>query len=221
MAHFPSLASYPHIGQIINIDLPKIINDHSKFKVFKQFGGFSDKEARNALREDGPIPIISIEEIATNWGHYPGSGNEIYLSKTIADQYETIHREWSQTPEFSARVTGILSAGDKVKNTRWRFTVATARLHIESTILHEMVHWGDHTAQGDDGKGILRRSKDHLAHKRRWSDLGHLFVRRAYKKQIGVSKFRVKRGPYRGLYFKQNDLGIPGWLGWNENKVAF
>ena len=219
MAHFTSQGMYPRIGYIINSDLPNIINDHLKFKVFKQFGGFSDNEARQALKANSPLPQISIRNYGPNiWGHYPGSGNEIYISKTITEQYETLHRQWSNSPEFSAASPFSYPGTDiKLENDKWKYTISIARLHIEATILHEIVHWGDKNAQGDDGKGADGRTRDQLAHKKRWSDWGHLFVKRAYGNQIDVDVFQ----PKQGLFIKQNDVGIKGWLGWDKNNRPY
>ncbi len=217
MARFSSVG-YPRIGYIINSDIPKIKYDSKKFNAFKKFGGFAEDEALKAIRANS-LPIICIRDLGIHrWGYYPGMGNKIYLSSTIADQYEKLHRQWSNSPEFSAiSPFSLPGINIKLKNDKWKDTITEARLHIEATILHEIVHWGDMNALGDDGKGADGSTRDQVAHKKRWSDWGHLFVRKAYGNQIGVNVFQTKKG----LSIKQNDVGIDGWLGWDKNRRPF
>ena len=218
MARFPLQGIYPRIGHIINRDLPNIVNDSLKFRVFKQFGGFSDYEARQALRANS-LPIISIRDHTTKWGHYPPPypkyKNEVFISKTIVDQYERLHRQWSNSPEFSAVSAFSLPHHTDIRkqNDRWRFTISKARLHVEATILHEIVHWGDMNALGTSGNGADGQTKDKFAWKRGWADLGHLFVSRAYKGQIEDGKDKYG--------WKVNKVNIDGWLGWDKNDWPF
>jgi len=236
MAHFPEKDKYPFIGRIVHTDLPKIINDPQKFNAFKKYGGFSDKEARETLKANSLVPEISLTDHlgAHGWGHYPSVGNVVLLSKTIADQYDTIVLSWRNSPEYSRKNNPEYSALSlpsskemqekkelQEKIDRWKFTIETARRHIEATILHEMVHWGDLMALGEDGKRDLKANDYDKAHRKGWSDLGHLFVNEAYGDKIKISTFRSNRRKHprlpSGTLLKQSDVGIKFWLGWDKN----
>jgi hypothetical protein len=84
---------------------------------------------------------------------------------------------------------------------QWVALVQRATLIIESIILHELVHWGDATADGiySDGEAIQHG----------WKDLGHMFVHHAYGAQFAVEKDRIR---HRKVKIPKMD--IEGWMGW-------
>lgn len=219
MAIFPLKSVYPNISHIVSTDLPNFSRNHKKMGAFKQYGDFSEKEAQHALQAWSPKPVILLKNLgANNWGHYPGSGSTIYLSSIIAEQYEILHLQWHNSAVFSSRFHyGSPNSELDKEIALWRNTIHVAKLHIEATIIHEIVHWGDVNALGDDGH-INVQTRDREAHAKKWSDLGHLFVSEAYKGEIGVDTY--KKGTHNILW-KQNDLGIDGWLGWDTNNQPF
>lgn len=205
MATFQLSTIYPKFANIINIDIPKLANDPKKLKFFKQFGGFTDKKARQALQRGGN-PIIITKKLAPHkWGYYPGSGNEVYINSVLVEQYENIHFEWGRTFAFSDSFT-LPNSKNAQTNRQFIYTINKARLHLEATIVHEIVHWGDFLdGEAEDDEAISKGYKDQ----------GHRFVLKAYDREIQPQYFQ-KNGK-----LKDSDVGLDGWLGWNSANQAF
>ena len=214
MAFFELSSVYPHIANIVNTDLPAVVADTTKFNALKRFGDFSDREARRALRRGSPKPQVVLKELSPFvWGFHDDNSDVLQLNGVLADQYEMLFQT-----RGTAQALNKADGEDEVLEdaARWQKLIEKARLCIEATILHEMVHWGDMRAKGDDGVADFT-SKDPEAHRRLWKDVGHWFVDEAYGKKIGVSRIKARGG----VTIKQSDLGIDGWLGWDANGYPF
>ncbi|MFQ5652225.1 MAG: hypothetical protein ACE5IY_20030 [bacterium] len=125
-AHFKK--KYPKLSKWIVTELPKVKN---KPKVWKAFQKYSELTAAQALSAvgSGSFPILHASVMPGSNGRFAGSTfpKNIYLAEAICRKFEK----------------------SDSKN---------AKMHIlvESTILHEMVHWGDwkdgKDQPGEEGK---------------------------------------------------------------------
>lgn len=200
MAWFPAASVFPNLARLVRHDVAAVAKDSKKFKAFKDFGQFTDGAARAALGT-GTEPIIRIKPLGHGvFGHYR-AGDDIWISEVIATQYENVFDCWG-----NARALG--NKRDE-ENGRWLKLVKQANRVLESTILHEMVHWGDVKADG--------LTSDLDAMRRGWKDVGHMFVRYAYGKQFVYVKEKL-RGR---VVVRLPDLEIDGWIGWDSNGRPF
>jgi len=186
------------------MNLPAVVNDSRKFEAFKRFGQFNDARAREVLSKSSYTPVLEVDNLNRYgprvWGYYPMNGDTVLLHIVIARQYEKLHQRWL--------TASAMRGGD----TRWRSIIKRAELAIESTILHEMVHWGDIT-DSKDGLSQLREAVG-----RGWDDVGHEFVNKAYGKQIGFE--RTTKGRQK-IPVRQNVLTVENWIGWDKKGRPF
>lgn len=217
MAIFPMRMVYPHIANIVDVDLPNFLKNPRKLAALKKFGDFSDKEARDALRAHNPKITISLKELGPHvWGWYPGVDSTVFLSMTVADQYEELIQTWMNNHALS-NISSFSSSVEKRKEAaKWKNVIIASAQLIEATIIHEIVHWGDENGLGQDGRAD-HQTKDAEAFRRGWADVGHMFVHEAYGKGIGFSHFRDRYG--RSIRQTNGDVG--DWLGWNKAGFAF
>ena len=174
---------------IVRHDLPKVVHDRRKFSAFKQFGQFSDEKAREAL-QPGSGPELCVSQLpAGTYGQYR-SGDEIHINEVIVSQHANIINTWLNA--------SALRLG---RESQWLALVRKATLIVESIILHEMVHWGDITADG--------LSSDREAIQQGWKDLGHMFVHHAYGHQFAAEMDRIRQRKV-----KIPKMDIEGWMGW-------
>lgn len=107
--------AYPKLGKWINTNLPKVKNKPKIWKAFLKYSELDEKKAIWAITE-GFNPDITYSAIKEGNGKYVGGKylNRVFLNKAMCDRFEST--------DFS-----------------------NPKMHklIESTILHEMVHWGD------------------------------------------------------------------------------
>jgi hypothetical protein len=228
MAIFENAKEYPEIYKIVHTDLPKFALNLNKLKVLMNYAQLSEKKARQTLQANSGPKLIIKKNLGQRWGHYK-SGDEIWLNMLIADQYEELHREYrkwrikhppsphSMVPEASKPIhlnfyfdfeadSQNRAKQSLVNETKaWESAIAQARLQVEATILHEIVHWGDNL----DGW-----TEDRNSRMNGWKDLGHEFVAQAYRGEIGI-----KKGPQSGLM--QTDYNVEGWLGFPNDKQFF
>lgn len=196
MAFFPAASAFPEVARVVR-NLSQVPGDAKKYKAFKDFGQFSDTEARQVLGL-GPDPRISIEDLgAGTFGRYR-SGDTIILSEVIAMQFERLMMSWGWSRGQS------IGAGADLA--RWQRLVAQAARIVESTLLHEMVHWGDARADG--------ATSDAEAIRLGWKDVGHMFVSRAYGPRFKYLKEQLRGG----IVVKAPDLEVDGWIGWDERR---
>jgi hypothetical protein len=110
--------AYPNLTQFIFERLAQVPSNGRVFRAFVKWSELSSTTARSILTQCTESPIIDFKEMPTSNGRFNGSvdADRIYLAKAICDKYKG-------------------SARDR----------ADPRMHllIESTLLHEMVHWGD------------------------------------------------------------------------------
>jgi hypothetical protein len=205
MAYFNHAAAYPNVAKIVRVNLPAVVKNSRKFNAFKRFGQFKNEKALQILGRPQPgdassyKPVFQVDNLGTRvWGFYPENGDTLYLSKVVAYQYERLFQRWLATTQYSRGRDAL----------QWKEIVKRAELAIESTLLHEMVHWGDLK----DGISQLAEARE--AH---WSDVGQWFVHEAYGKQFPVSAFVTKKG----IVLRQNDLDVQNWLGWDKNGQPF
>lgn len=210
MARLSSKANYPGTRRIIEHDLPRIVQDPCKFQAFKKFSQLSSEEARYVLSgSQGPLCIghdfprterIHGEKVFRKHDHSPQKAY-IRLNKIVMGQYETMigyYRQLKNPPRWC----GLWSP-----RATWEHWLETARLYLESTILHELVHWGDDL----DG----HNQNYEAMHTHRYADHGHHFVREAYGRLIPFQQ--AGRGQLKNAV-----KDIPGWFGWDpENKVPY
>ncbi len=107
---------YPQIAIWICDNIPKVRNKPKVFKAFQKYAGFKEEVAERALKHGNP-PTISFT-------HMPGSNGRF-----LTEQPNTVF--WA---------TAIC---ERFKNSEAIRSDNRMHLLIESTILHEMVHWGD------------------------------------------------------------------------------
>src|SRR5690606_23688885 len=177
-----------NLAGIVRHDVPRVVTDARKFKAFKEFGQFSDELAREVLRP-GFGPVLHVSDLpAGTLGEYR-AGDEFHISYVIVRQHQAILDAWAWA-----------RAERPGHDAQWLALVRKATLIIESTILHELVHWGDLKADG--------HASDAEAVAHGWKDLGHMFVHHAYG-----SRFAVEVGRLRRREVRTPKLDIEGWMG--------
>lgn len=106
---------YPNLTKWIKKNIPKAKNKPKVWAAFLKYGELKPAQAKLAL-SFGKNPELHYAQMPGANGRFSGSKfpNRVYLAKAICDRFET---------------------KDSKK----------AKMHIlvESTVLHEMVHWGD------------------------------------------------------------------------------
>ena len=105
---------YSRLTEWIKNELPNIHYNETKWKAFLRYSELTENEARKALQWNNNDPLIYIKSLGGGNGLFdPRKSHRILLAKEIAEKFQT------------------------------DFNRAEAKLLVESTILHEMVHWGD------------------------------------------------------------------------------
>ena len=153
---------FPNLARVVKARIPAVVDETRKFDAFMKFGQFTKDEAVKAL-QPGFGPDLIVKNWGYSWGHYPDAGDDIWISEWLAQQYEMVFES-----RLSADGQGQVNGGERE---RWLRLVKHATLVVESTILHETVHWGD-AKDGSTG--------DRAAWEAGWKDLGHMFVKEAY-----------------------------------------
>ncbi len=113
--------SFPRLALFVRKDLPgRLTNNEKTWSAFRKFGDFSIIESLVAVGWELDSPLLLVESLGKgfNGRFYPTRPSHIYIDEEIARRFESDH--------------------DRIE----------AQLFVESTILHEVVHWGDHK----DGK---------------------------------------------------------------------
>lgn len=133
--------TYPRLAMWICDNLPKVRDNPKVFVAFQKYASLKEKVAERAIKHGDP-PVIEFRHMPTSNGEFIGSKypDTVFISKDICDRF--------QGSETDAR---------------------DPRMHliVESTLLHEMVHWGDWM----DGKVTA-------------GELGKSFEKEAYGKDI-------------------------------------
>ena len=119
---------FPELCKWIEHEIPKVRN---KEKVWAAFMKYSELSAKHALRavEFSPHPLLDFKVMTNANGKYNGKKepNVIYIDRGICRRFEN---KDSKEPKM--------------------------HLLLESTILHELVHWGDaqdgRDQDGEEGK---------------------------------------------------------------------
>ena len=115
---------YPKLSKWIEINIPKVRSNHKVYNAFRKYAQLNDVLAQSALTL-GSYPEIHYKLMPGSNGIFSGSKfpERVYLAKTLCDRFEKI--------DSNNKSMHIL---------------------VESTLLHEMVHWGD-WKDGVDQKG--------------------------------------------------------------------
>ncbi len=122
--------SYPKLSTWIETYMPKVKAKPRVWKAFIKYSELKQGKASLALSK-GCLPELHVDVMPRSNGRFSGSRypNRIYLAKAICERFEK------------------KDSGDP-------------RMHllIESTLLHEMVHWGDWKdgvdQAGEEGKAF-------------------------------------------------------------------
>jgi hypothetical protein len=109
--------NYPRLAVWICDNLPGVRQKVKVFKAFQKYAELSEKVAERAIKHGSP-PVIEFRHMPTANGEFIGNKypDTVFIAKDICDKF--------QTSESDAK---------------------DARMHllVESTLLHEIVHWGD------------------------------------------------------------------------------
>jgi hypothetical protein len=132
---------YPRVAMWICNNLPKVKEKPKVFNAFQKYSSLNEKVAERAIRH-GNQPVIEFRYMPTSNGEFIGNKypDTVFISKAICDRFQD-----SETDANDPRM----------------------HLLVESTLLHEMVHWGD-WMDGTVGAG----------------ELGKAFEKEAYGKDI-------------------------------------
>lgn len=122
--------AYPKLSTWIETNLPKIQNKHKVWQAFVKYSELPPVKATWAITP-GYNPDIHFKVMPGANGEFIGQKfpNRIYLAKSICDKFE-------------------------------KSDFADPKMHrlVESTVLHEMVHWGDwrdgKDQAGEEGKAF-------------------------------------------------------------------
>lgn len=109
--------NYPKASNWIAVNIPLVVKKPRVYKAFAKYAEMSTYTAWIALSNATP-PMITYEEMPGANGRFRGksSPNTIFLAKAILERFEN-----NQADQKDPRM----------------------HILLESTILHEMVHWGD------------------------------------------------------------------------------
>ena len=108
---------YPRLATWICDNLPKVKYNAKVFKAFQKYAELKEKVAERALEHGNP-PIIEFRHMA--------SANGQYLPKKYPD---------------TVFIAAVIC--DKFQNSDADAKDSRMHLLVESTLLHEIVHWGD------------------------------------------------------------------------------
>jgi hypothetical protein len=136
------IKDYPDVALWITNKLPDVKKRAKVFKAFQKYGQLKEKVAERAL-EDGNPPIVEYRHMgAANGEYHPKKWPDtVFIAMAICEKFQK-------------------SAAD-AKDPRMH-------LLVESTLLHEIVHWGD-WQDGDESR----------------FEAGKAFEKEAYGKDIG------------------------------------
>lgn len=192
----------PALTRLVRGLAKKVPGNARVFAAFKEYGEFTDEQARTAL-EWGTSPELRVGPLKpTVWGNTPDGADHFTLNEIIVEQFEDV--DWSARNVLDPYTSDSESGHRRLE---WATLAARAELSIEALILHETVHWGDgQTYPGSDPDKYLH--EDNEAKREGFLDRGHQFVQAAYGSRLGFKL--VER---RGRQFKVADHEIPGWLG--------
>lgn len=121
---------YPKLALWIETNLPKVKNKSKVWSAFLKYSELNSTQATIALMK-GFNPEIHFRIMPRSNGQFQGAKfpNRVFLAKSICDKFESSH----------------------MKN-------PSMHILIESTLLHEMVHWGDwkdgKDQAGEEGKAF-------------------------------------------------------------------
>ncbi len=127
-------SKYPKLSKWVEDNLPKVKNKNKVWAAFLKYSELSESDARCAVGS-GPLPILHSAVMPGANGEFRGSTepNHIYLAEEICERFEKTD---SGKPEM--------------------------HLLVESTILHETVHWGDWKdgvdQAGEEGKNFEKEA---------------------------------------------------------------
>ena len=111
-------ARYPMLTDWIYANIGKVPRKKRVFDAFVLYAELTPDDARDALVTTSRHPVVDYREMPGSNGQFSGGTDEerVFLAKNICDKFEG-------------------SAADR----------RDPRMHmlVESTILHELVHWGD------------------------------------------------------------------------------
>jgi len=130
-------SAYPKLSAWIELNLPKV---KTKTKVWAAFIKYSELNPAKALLAitPGQLPEIHFDLMPRANGKFSGSRfpDRVYLAKSICDKFE-------KTDSNNSKM----------------------HILVESTLLHEMVHWGD-WKDGIDQAGEEGKMFEHAAYGR-------------------------------------------------------
>jgi hypothetical protein len=119
---------YPKLSGWILANLPKVKSKKKGWEAFKKYAELTEAAATWAITS-GYNPDVTYTVMPGSNGCFNGAKhpNKVYLAKSICDRFESKD-----------------------------FSNVQMHLLVESTLLHEMVHWGDHKDKkdqaGEEGK---------------------------------------------------------------------
>lgn len=128
--------AYPKLALWICDNLPKVRAKTKIFRAFQKYAKFDEKTAERAIKHGNP-PNVEFRHMPTANGEFLGTKypDTVFISKAICDRFE--------------------GSDDDAKDPRMHVLV-------ESTLLHEIVHWGvwpETSASGqEDGKAFEKEA---------------------------------------------------------------
>lgn len=129
---------YPYLARWVTKELPKRVKAKKQvWNAFLKYSELSEAEANRAFCL-GNAPTLSFDVMPRANGEFRGSThpNTVFLAKAICDR-------------FSSDINN-------------RVTMPRMLLLVESTVLHEMVHWGDwkdgKDQAGEEGKAFEKEA---------------------------------------------------------------
>lgn len=123
-------SNYPKLADWLEKEIPSVSGKHRVWQAFLKFSELTPAKAKLAIKP-GSFPEVHYRVMPGANGQYSGGTtvNRVYLAKSICDRFESKD-----------------SANPKMHKL------------IESTLLHEMVHWGDYKdgkdQVGEEGKAF-------------------------------------------------------------------
>ena len=130
-----SQLKYPNLTSWAKNDLPDVYKNERVWTAFKKHGQFNSFTAFQAISWVEGTPLLKIRLLGgANGAFDPEKPNGISVAKEIVDRFEV------------------------------DFIFDRARLLVESTVLHELVHWGDNL-DGRDQSGEEGKAFEHEAYR--------------------------------------------------------
>ncbi len=177
------ISFYPYLAQFVKNHICKLPQKKPQvFAKFMDFGQLTPAAAKRALTWD-MLPVLKVTPLRPGlYGIYdPGKAREVvFVNTTIALQFESFN---SQGP--AGGIQGLPGELDHI--------IVDAHLLVESKILHEMVHWGDFTA--DDQHHSF--------------EAGRAFEKKVYGRYLTNETLRLK------------DWMGHGYIGWDDNNRPY